>query len=521
MVAGMRDFIFIYGPPGAGKSTAGRLLAKQLQLPFVDLDAEIESSAGMNIPEIFSKEGEKAFRERERKRLREILAGETGVVALGGGSLLDERNRSEVEAAGRTICLSAPVEALLPRLTGEREVRPLLAGQTAMRLEDLLALRKDHYASFDQRVETSGMALEQVVHAIQVQLGEFVVSGMGRSYSVMVKSGSLESLGELIAARGLGGPMVLVSDENAGEIYADKVKACLCEAGYVIQSTFIPAGEAYKTIDTVQAIWDSFLNAGLDRGSTVIALGGGVIGDLVGFAAATFMRGISWVAVPTSLLAMVDASLGGKTGANLPQGKNLAGAFHAPELVLIDPDLLDTLPEREKRNGLAEVVKHGVIGDSQLYQLCGRGYAAIQETWEEVIRRAVGVKVQIIENDPYEADRRAVLNLGHTIGHALERASGYELRHGEAVAIGLVKETQLAERIGVAEKGLARELESILSRCGLPTKIPAGLDKEAVLKAIQVDKKRRGGKVFMPLPVQVGEVRSRIEVEDIEAALNG
>jgi 3-dehydroquinate synthase len=246
-----------------------------------------------------------------------------------------------------------------------------------------------------------------------------------------------------------------------------------------------------------------------------VALGGGVVGDLAGFAAASYKRGVPWVAAPTTLLAMADSSLGGKTGIDLRQGKNLVGAFHAPRLVLSDPNTLDTLPEEELRAGLAEVVKAGIIGDPALFNKCSEGWAAVQSDWDEVVRRAMAVKIQVIEADPFEHGRRAALNLGHTVGHAVELAANFAMKHGQAVAIGMVVEAHLAERVGLAEKGLAEEIAGVLRGLGLPTEVPAGLDKRAILEGMQVDKKRAGGKVRFALPVRVGEVRVGVEVEHL------
>jgi 3-dehydroquinate synthetase len=238
-----------------------------------------------------------------------------------------------------------------------------------------------------------------------------------------------------------------------------------------------------------------------------------VVGDTAGFAAATFLRGVPWVALPTSLLAMVDASLGGKTGVDLPEGKNLVGAFHPPRLVLADPQSLDTLPEAELRSGMAEVVKAGVIGDPELFNLCAHGWGELRSNLGEVVRRAMAVKISVIEEDPYEKSSRAALNLGHTLGHAVELVSDFQLRHGEAVAIGMVAEARLAERLEIAEPGLADEIERVLKGLGLPVDIPGGINRQAVLSAIQVDKKRLDGSVRFVLPVRLGEVRVGVNVD--------
>jgi 3-dehydroquinate synthase len=248
----------------------------------------------------------------------------------------------------------------------------------------------------------------------------------------------------------------------------------------------------------------------------VVALGGGVVGDLAGFAAAIYLRGVAWAAVPTSLLAMVDASLGGKTGADLPQGKNLIGAFHPPSLVLADPQLLSTLPTAEMRNGLAEVVKHGVLGDPDLFARCCQGLGALQADPGEIVRRAMAVKVRVIQQDPYERGVRASLNLGHTLGHGLEMATDFRLRHGEAVAIGMIAAARIAERMGIAQEGLAGEIEECLDGLGLPRKLPDGIDKGRLIAAIGVDKKRRAGKLRLVLPERIGAVRWGVEIDDPE-----
>ncbi|GAI97027.1 unnamed protein product, partial [marine sediment metagenome] len=235
--------------------------------------------------------------------------------------------------------------------------------------------------------------------------------------------------------------------------------------------------EIHKNMITISQIWNTFLEAGLERGSSVVALGGGVVNDLAGFAAATYMRGIAWVALPTSLLAMVDASLGGKTGADLEQGKNLVGAFHSPRMVLVDPNLLETLPEKEFRGGLAEVVKHAVIDDEELFERCSQGWQEVQSDWPNLVSRAMAVKIKIIEKDPFEKHQRAVLNFGHTIGHALEKVTKFSLSHGEAVSIGMVAETRLAQLAHITVPGMSAKIENTLSELGLPTEIPDTLDR--------------------------------------------
>lgn len=505
--------IFLYGPPGCGKSTIGRLLAHELKLPFWDLDDEIQRTSQMEIPEIFRAEGEAGFRRREVKVLEGLLAPGEAVIALGGGALLDAEVRSRVEAHGKVIFLDAHPDLLLQRLQESGLERPLLNGDPAANLERLLESRASHYASFENRL-TVGAAIEESVWQAQIATGYFRVRGMGEAYDVRVISGGLAFLGEGMLQRGLVSPVALVSDTNVAPLYALPLTNTLRASGYQTIALEIPSGEQHKTLKTIQDLWRGMVAGGLERGSTVMALGGGVVGDLAGFAAATYMRGIPWVTVPTSLLAMVDASLGGKTGADLAEGKNLIGAFHAPRLVLADPQTLGTLLQEELRSGMAEVVKHAVITDPQLFELCIRAQQLGENTpWEEIVRRAMAVKIAVIQADPYEKGARATLNLGHTVGHALEAASGYKLRHGEAVSIGMVIAARLAERIGLAETGLSAQIASVLAGIGLPTIRPRTIAIPEIIERMRVDKKRAGGKLRFALPRRIGEVVFGVEVD--------
>ena len=291
------------------------------------------------------------------------------------------------------------------------------------------------------------------------------------------------------------------------------------DSGYTVSLALIEAGEEHKTMQTISGLWAAFMVAGVERSSTIVALGGGVVTDQAGFAAATYLRGVRWVSVPTTLLGMVDASLGGKTGVDLPQGKNLVGAFYAPALVLADPQTLATLPDAELRSGLAETIKHGLLADPRLLDCCS-ALKRLDDPQElaarlpEIVRRGMAVKVGVIEADPFEQGQRAALNLGHTVGHAIELVSGFRLRHGEAVAIGMVVEARMAEEMGLAEAGLSETIASLLADVGLPTEIPADLEMDKILDAMQLDKKRADSKVRFALPVRVGEVKVGVEVDN-------
>jgi len=302
----------------------------------------------------------------------------------------------------------------------------------------------------------------------------------------------------------------LISDSNVASLYASRVADQF--ESRKIEVLTIPAGEANKTRDVWARLTDQMLAKGFGRDSAVIALGGGVIGDLAGFVAATFMRGIPVVQVPTTLVAMVDASIGGKTGVDTFAGKNLVGIFHPAAAVIIDPQTLGTLPLREVRAGLAEIVKHGVIADepylrevaSSVPEVLSSAGGLVSDRMLALIVRSVEIKAEIVSRDEREDGLRKTLNFGHTIGHAVELVSGYSLLHGEAVAIGMALEGRLAEMIGVAQTGTAATISSVLTAAGLPTELPAGLDRNAVIEAMRKDKKGLSGRTRLALPSRIG-----------------
>jgi 3-dehydroquinate synthase len=518
--------IFLYGPPGSGKSTLGRALADALEIPFVDLDERIVKTARQTIPELFAAVGEPGFRLRETQALQAVCGEPRAVVALGGGALLAEANRTCAEAAGRIVCLRASAETLVMRTASQPGTRPLLAAASASAGATLAALlenRKPHYDSFALQLTVTNALPRMNVRNLHALLGLYHVSGMGKPYDVRVATGSLSRAGHLLAAVHGPCPALVVADTATAPLYGATVIASLRAAGFSPTLTTLPAGETHKTLSTVQAIWGAAQHAGIDRGGLFIALGGGVVGDLTGFAAATWLRGVRWAVLPTTLLAMADSSLGGKTGADLPEGKNLVGAFHPPVLVLTDPATLATLPIAELRAGLAEVVKHGVIDDPDLFEACA-ALAGRPETIRSdaaFVARALAVKVRTICQDPYEKGIRAALNFGHTIGHGVEQAMHFAISHGEAVAIGLVAEARIAETLGLAETGLAGRLAAVLGGLGLPVDLPPGLDRAACLRAIRLDKKRVAGTVRFALPIRIGVVQTGVEVpvDILDAAL--
>lgn len=332
---------------------------------------------------------------------------------------------------------------------------------------------------------------------------------VGVPYPVTIDAGALDRLADVVRSAGAGHRVVIITDATVAELYATRVTRALSSQGAAVLS--IPAGERHKTRETWAQLTDEMLAQGFGRDTVVVALGGGVVGDIAGFVAATYMRGIPVVQVPTTLLAMVDASIGGKTGVDTPAGKNLVGAFHQPAAVVIDPVVLRTLPAEHLRGGFAEIVKHGVIADAEYFARAGafvqRGALSTEGLAEltELIRRSVEIKAAIVARDEREAGLRKVLNFGHTIGHAIEAATDFATQHGQAVAIGLVAEARVAERLGLATRGTAGEIERVFRDAGVTTALPE-IPVDTLIGYTRADKKARSGRVEYALPKRIGEM---------------
>lgn len=348
------------------------------------------------------------------------------------------------------------------------------------------------------------------------------------SYKIAISPGSLAQLGSQMKQLAIGDKVLVISNPEIFNHYGETCLKSLELAGFETCTHLIPAGEEYKTPQSIQQVYDTALANHLERSSTFVALGGGVIGDMTGFAAATWLRGVNFVQVPTSLLAIVDASVGGKTGVNHPQGKNLIGAFYQPKLVAIDPTLLQTLPPREFRAGMAEVIKYGIIWDEDLFtklEHCDRldslEYVS-DELLEIIITRSCQAKAEVVSQDEKEAGLRAILNYGHTIGHAVESLTNYQqFVHGEAVAIGMVAAGKIAVEMGLWTEEKAKRQDALIAKTGLPTDIPSELAMEDILSTIKSDKKVKAGKVRFILPTTIGEViiSDQVTPEIITSAL--
>jgi shikimate kinase / 3-dehydroquinate synthase len=504
--------LVITGFMGTGKTRVGREVARCLGRPFVDMDAEIERRAGKPVPRIFAEDGEPAFRHMEAALAEELGAGGGRVIATGGGTLVDAANRARLMRHATAVCLTCHPDEILRRVTTPAgDERPLLNGdEPRAEIERLLAQRQEAYATLPWQIDTTGRPVDELAGAVAAfaSVETLAVHGPEGEYPVHVGSGLLPHLGGALRAAGIaaGTRIAVVSNPVVEPLYGAEVQASLQSAGFEPASCLIPDGERHKTLDTVAGLYEQFLAVELDRSGLVLSLGGGVTGDLAGFAAATFMRGVAFAQMPTTLLAMVDASVGGKTGVDLPQGKNLVGAFKQPVLVLVDPRVLATLPEAEVRSGMAEAIKHSVLADPSLFAELEAATPDLQQPLSDTqLARSIGIKVAVVQEDPLEQGRRAILNLGHTVGHALERLSDYSLRHGEAVASGMVAATRLAIRLGRAQPSLAGRIEAVLAAWGLPTRCPP-FEVEAIWAAMAHDKKRRGRSLRWVLPRDLGDV---------------
>ncbi|MCB9722928.1 MAG: 3-dehydroquinate synthase [Spirochaetaceae bacterium] len=555
--------VFLVGMMGAGKSTVGPALAARLGRRFFDSDEEIERRAGRSIPAIFEDEGESGFRAREVAAIGSLAEHEDGavVIALGGGAIVQPGALERLRARGEIVLLEADA-AVLARRVGAGSGRPLLAGLSARaraeRIEALLAERRPWYEAADHRVDADA-GVDEVVDRIVAALRRDSGSGNGarrsmsesgarapkraartgskgapasarpskrsakgegrvharvpvaladRSYAIELGQDWLTTIGRRIGDLLACERIALVTVPTVARRYAPRLSKGLTASGARVGRIVVPDGDATKNPRELARLWDRFLDLGLDRHSAVVTLGGGVVGDLGGFAAATFLRGIPFVQVPTTVLAMVDASIGGKTGINLARGKNLVGAFHQPRGVFIDIDTLRSLPRRERAAGAAELIKAAAIWDAELFAWLESEIEAFLDLEPSVVlhalERGCAIKAEVVARDEREGGLRRLLNFGHTLAHAIETHARYRgILHGEAVSIGMVFAAERSEALGLSPAGTRDRLAALLERAGLPTRAP-DRPRRAYLSAIAVDKKKQGGNIHFVVLKGIG-----------------
>nr|WP_312514472.1 bifunctional shikimate kinase/3-dehydroquinate synthase AroKB [Massilia sp.] len=514
--------IFLVGLMGAGKTTIGRLLARKLNRRFIDSDHEIEARTGATIPWIFEIEGEACFRKREADVIRDLTAQDGLVLATGGGAVLNPESRALLAERGTVIYLRASIGSILQRTSHDKN-RPLL--QTAdprAKLEELLEQRDPLYREIaDLVIDTGRPNVQSMVQTILDQLAaqenararRLARTAMNeqaqthltlnvdlgeRSYPIAIGPGLLDD-GALLARHIQGQKVAIVTNTTVAPLYLDKVAGHLRAAGREVVEIVLPDGEEHKNWQSLNLVYDALLQNKCDRKTTLVALGGGVIGDLTGFAASSYMRGVPFVQIPTTLLAQVDSSVGGKTGINHPLGKNMIGAFYQPRAVLADTATLDTLPARELAAGLAEVIKHGAVLDAAFFdwieanidKLVGRDPDALAHA----IARSCEIKADVVRKDEREGGLRAVLNFGHTFGHAIENGLGYGAwLHGEAVGCGMVMAADLSARLGLIDPASVERMRALVRAAGLPASAP-DLGEARWIELMAVDKKNEGGEI--------------------------
>ncbi len=536
---------------GSGKTTVGRALAKKLNMRFVDSDHEVESRTGVSIPVIFDIEGEASFRQREADVIKDLTAQSGIVLATGGGAVLNDQSRLYLHSRGTVIYLRASVGHILQRTAHDKN-RPLLRTENPRKvLEDLTRVRDPLYQEVAHVIVETGRAnLSHMVqsillkiarqptplpasriskpmnsqhlnpasaatatHLIQVALGE-------RSYPILIAPDALEKIGDYVQSK----RYLIITNSTVAPLYLERVSKALQRAGKQGRYLILPDGEQFKTMETLNLIFDALLKDKADRKTALIALGGGVIGDITGFAAASYMRGVPFVQIPTTLLSQVDSSVGGKTGVNHPLGKNMIGAFYQPQAVISDTKTLAMLPSRELSAGLAEIIKYGAIIDMDFFGWLEQNCALLRSQDQAALAYAIGrsceIKAEIVRQDEREGGLRAILNFGHTFAHAIESAMGYGVwLHGEAVGCGMVMAADLSQRLGYISVADVERIRTLVVGAGLPVKAP-DLGLGAWIEWMQVDKKNEGGQIRFILLKTMGQaVIESVPQHHLEATL--
>jgi 3-dehydroquinate synthase len=511
---------------GTGKTSVGRELSRMLAYRFIDTDNLIEEREGMPISLIFRKKGEDYFRRVERTVMQEISQKDDVVIATGGGVIKNRENVHDLRQRGIVFWLQADSEIILKRVLLEGGKRPLLDVEEPLHeIKKLLSERAQLYEQADIPLDTSfitpGETAEEIIELLGLHCEKVNVELKERSYEILVGRKTLQRLGcRVIEFR--PSRIGIVSNKTIFSLFSDIVLKSLNSSGLKAEVFLIPDGEEYKDLLWANYLYGELLNHTFDRDSLLIALGGGVVGDITGFVASTYMRGIKYIQVPTTLLSQVDSSVGGKTGVNHPLGKNMIGTFYQPSLVLVDVDTLKTLPQREFISGMAEIIKYGVIADRNLFDSLEHERADIVHLGDvliHIIKRSCEIKAGIVSKDEREAGLRTILNYGHTIGHAIETVTDYRrFLHGEAITLGMCAAARLAVHMNVFNRDEADRVKRLIELFRLPTTIPEDVDTSHLIDTMGLDKKAKAGRLRFVLPEKIGQVRieENIPVQMIE-----
>jgi len=511
--------LFLVGPPGVGKSSVAPVLARHFGASVVELDQEIERRARKSCKDVIEQDGMDRFRDLEASVLMRLRPTPAWVVVdTGGGAPIRVANRSRMRELGLIVGLRGKVDRVAAGIAATMGKRPYQHLSARDRARSVLQERRGAYADADVTFDVDNATVDEVARAIAAWL----VSARGVRIDVqsgdapcrvLIRAGLLEHVGAHLADLGWRGRVALISDARTASRYEGTVTRSLAAAGIDATRLHVPSGERAKRLAVAARLWDALAAERLGRDGGIVALGGGSVGDVAGFVAATYLRGIPVAQIPTTLLGMADAAIGGKTAIDIAAGKNLVGVFHSPDAVFADITVLATLPARQISSGLAEVVKSAFLADREAVAQLARGLEAIRRgdlgSLLAAVTIAAEVKGSIVSQDPREAGLRELLNFGHTMGHAYEAASGYRVTHGEAVAVGMVYATALAEGLGLASPALRPQLEALLERAALP--IRARLPR-AVWTFVLRDKKARSGAPRWILPRRIGRFS---EVTDV------
>ncbi len=524
----MPSNLILTGFMGSGKDSVGREISKNTNLSFLSMDDYIVLKEKRTINKIFGESGEDYFRKIEKEILNEIKNIKNTVIATGGGIVKDKKNRTILSQMGKVVYLYTNLDAVKKRLESDK-TRPLIKNKN--NIIDIYNERMDKglYEFADEKIDTSEITQQQAAEKILKELKVKIktdtklfetdmVKTEDRVYPIHIGYNLFRENNSLINLELKSNKVAIISNPLVGALYIDELENTLIKEGIKPYICIIPDGEKYKTLDTIKSIFDMLLKENMDRSSSIIALGGGVVGDLAGFVASTLKRGISLIHIPTTLIAQVDSSIGGKTGFDHPLGKNMIGTFYQPDKVIIDIKKLLTLPEKEFRNGLAEVIKYGITKDATLFDILEKRQKEILsrdiELLTEIISRCVRIKKEVVEEDEKEEKGiREVLNYGHTIGHIIEALSGYsKYSHGQAIAMGMVKEAELAQRENLLSEEDSSRIQNLIEKYELPTSISENINSDKMRKYVAQDKKVRKGKIRLPVPTGIGKIIFR-EVE--------